>query len=80
MQATSFGGRQALRLDNLAAIFAMTRCARCDHWRECRPLPEVRGWLCVKRCYPSALRRQSAHIAEPQTTPYGVRDRLPNTL
>ena len=78
MQATSLGGRQALRLDSLGAIFAMARCARCHHWRECRPLPEARRWL--KRCDPSALRRQSAHIAEPQTTPYGVGDRLPNTL
>jgi len=80
MQAIPPGGRQAPRSDGLGAISAMARCARCHHWRECRPLPETRGWLCVKRCYPSALRRQGAHVAEPQTAPYGVGDTLPNTL
>ena len=58
----------------------MARCARCGHWRECRPLPEARGWLCVRRCYPGALRRQGVRIAEPPATQYDMRNGLPNTL
>jgi len=58
MQITSAATREAPRLDRLDAVSAMARCARCHHWRECRPLPEARGWLCVRRCYPAVLRMQ----------------------
>ena len=60
MQATSLGVRQTPKLENLYPVSAMARCVRCRKWRECRPLPEARGWLCVKRCYPSALKTEGA--------------------
>ena len=60
MQSTSFEARQAPTREDFGCVSAMTRCAHCHKWRECRPLPEVRGWLCVKRCYPSALKTQRA--------------------
>jgi hypothetical protein len=60
MQAAFPRARRALRSSSLDPVSAMARCARCGHWRECRPLPEARGWLCVKRCYASALRMRGA--------------------
>ena len=60
MQVASPEARQALGSDGLGAVSAMARCSRCHHWRECRPFPEARGWLCVRRCYPAALRMQGA--------------------